>query len=324
MNDSAYVNAVRNSDRQNARDEGFAAIRRIAAASTDMRFLKLYNDNAEFRNGLRNDVLAAAYKEVSERPAVLQPQEPTASAYGVGDFVWLDGQEFKITDLQRGYVELLPPEMTYPIYRTERRADFERLLRRDERNRHITDYLEQNAAEHSAVATVPSEEPALSDEPVRSDEPVQPEEPVPSDEAKPKYRESKRLNVLCKEAIEQTVRDNYRDNRLDADAVWRDVTAQFGAERTAFVLAMTVREKDFDGRFSRENKAWAKTQPLPPDPEHQGLYCSYVVDKAHPVLTDALVTHVRRELERKPSVMEKLQSAETPPKSAMKVSVPEL
>lgn len=139
-----------------------------------------------------------------------------------------------------------------------------------------------------------------------------------------KYRESKRLNMLCKEAIEQSIMDNYRDNRLDADAVWRDVTAQFGAERTAFVLAMTVREKDFDGRFSRENKAWAKSQPLPPDPEHRGLYCSYVVDKAHPILTDALVTHARRELERKPSVKEKLQSAETPPKSAMKVSVPEL
>ena len=145
VNDSAYVNAVRNSDRQNARDEGFAAIRRIAAESTDMRFLKLYHDNAEFRNGLRNDVLAAAYKEVSEHPAVLQSQEPTASAYGVGDFVWLDGQEFKITDLQRSYVELLPPEPPYPIYRTERRADFERLLRRDERNRHITDRL---SAEH--------------------------------------------------------------------------------------------------------------------------------------------------------------------------------
>ena len=169
-NDSAYVNAVRNSDRQNAIDEGFAAIRRIAAASTDMRFLKLYNDNAEFRNGLRNDVLAAAYKEVSEHPAVLQPQEPTASAYGVGDFVWLDGREYTITDLQRGYVELLPPEMTYPIYRTERRADFERMLRRDERNRHITDYLVQE--------TLPSEVPATSDKP------VQPEEPVPSSKAK--------------------------------------------------------------------------------------------------------------------------------------------
>ena len=145
VNDSAYVNAVRNSDSQNAIDEGFNAIRRIAAESTDMRFQKLYHDNAEFRNSLRNDVLAAAYKEVSERTAVLQPREPTASAYGVGDFVWLDGREYTITDLQRGYVELLPHELTYPIYRTERRADFERLLRRDERNRHITDRL---SAEH--------------------------------------------------------------------------------------------------------------------------------------------------------------------------------
>ena len=169
-NDSAYVNAVRNSDSQNALDEGIAAIRRIAAASEDMRFLKLYHDNAEFRNGLRNDVLAAAYKEVSERPAVLQPREPTASAYGVGDFVWLDGREFKITDLQRSYVELLPPELPYPIYRTERRADFERMLRRDERNRHITDYLVQE--------TLPSEVHATSDKP------VQPKEPVPSSKAK--------------------------------------------------------------------------------------------------------------------------------------------
>ena len=139
-----------------------------------------------------------------------------------------------------------------------------------------------------------------------------------------KYRESKRLNVLCKEAIEQSIRDNYRDNRLDADAVWRDVTAQFGSKRAAFVLAMTVREKDYDGRFSRENKAWAKSQPLPPDPERRGLYCSYVVDKAHPILTDALITHARRELERKPSVMEKLQSAEMPLRTAAKAAVPEL
>ena len=99
---------------------------------------------------------------------------------------------------------------------------------------------------------------------------------------------------------------------------------RFGSKRAAFVLAMTVREKDYDGRFSRENKAWATTQPLPPDPEHHGLYCSYVVDKAHPVLTDALVTHARRELERKPSVKEKLQSAETPTRSAAKAAVPEL
>lgn len=92
-NDSAYVNAVRNSDSQNARDEGFAAIRRIAAESTDIHFLKLYNDNAEFRNGLRNDVLAAAYKEMSERGNVGVEQsetshEPTPVVYIPVDGEW--------------------------------------------------------------------------------------------------------------------------------------------------------------------------------------------------------------------------------------------
>ena len=93
VNDSAYVNAVRNSDRQNALDEGFTAIRRIAAESTDMRFLKLYHDNAEFRNCLRNDVLAAAYKEVSERGNVEVEQsdtshEPTPVVYIPVDGEW--------------------------------------------------------------------------------------------------------------------------------------------------------------------------------------------------------------------------------------------
>ena len=93
VNDSAYVNAVRNSDSQNAIDEGFAAIRRIAAASTDIRFQKLYHDNAEFRNGLRNDVLTAAYKEVSERGNVYVEQsepshEPTPVVYIPVDGEW--------------------------------------------------------------------------------------------------------------------------------------------------------------------------------------------------------------------------------------------
>lgn len=92
-NDSAYINAVRNSDRQNALAEGFAAIRRIAAESADMRFQKLYHDNAEFRNGLRNDVLAAAYKEVSERGNVGVEQsetshEPTPVVYIPVDGEW--------------------------------------------------------------------------------------------------------------------------------------------------------------------------------------------------------------------------------------------
>jgi N12 class adenine-specific DNA methylase/adenine-specific DNA methylase len=79
--------------------------------------------------------------EFDDTPVNIQPREAMASAYGVGDFVWYEGREYQITDLQRGYVELLPPELPIPVYRTERRADFERGLLADERNRYITDYL---------------------------------------------------------------------------------------------------------------------------------------------------------------------------------------
>ena len=91
-NDSAYINAVRNSDRQNALAEGFAAIRRIAAASTDIRFQKLYHDNAEFRNGLRNDVLAAAYKEVSVRGNVAVEQSEPSHEQTPVVYIPVDGE----------------------------------------------------------------------------------------------------------------------------------------------------------------------------------------------------------------------------------------
>ena len=98
--------------------------------------------------------VAADAAPSADEPAVIPSRDPMASAYGVGDFVWLDGREYQITDLQRGYVELLPPELAYPVYRTESRADFERLLRRDERNRYITDYIEQDATPGDAKAAV--------------------------------------------------------------------------------------------------------------------------------------------------------------------------
>ena len=98
--------------------------------------------------------VAADAAPSADEPAVIPPRDPMASAYGVGDFVWLDGREYQITDLQRQHVELLPPELPIPIYRTESRADFARLLRRDERNRYITDYLEQDATPGDAKAAV--------------------------------------------------------------------------------------------------------------------------------------------------------------------------
>ena len=70
-----------------------------------------------------------------------KPRDPLSSAYGAGDFVYLEDKEYKITSLERGQVELLDPTLAYPVYRTETRANFERLLRQDQRNGAITEFL---------------------------------------------------------------------------------------------------------------------------------------------------------------------------------------
>ncbi len=76
----------------------------------------------------------------ADEPGTL-PRNPLASAYGVGDFVFLENTEYRITDLQRGYVQLNDPALAYPIYRTESKEQFERAIRQDPRNSAITDYL---------------------------------------------------------------------------------------------------------------------------------------------------------------------------------------
>jgi len=129
----------------------------------------------------------------------------------------------------------------------------------------------------------------------------------------PLYRESYQANVACKEAIEKAINANYGDNRLNTQAVMETVSAEFSTERIQYVLANTVQQKDWDGRISQANKAWAQTVPVTPNPDSWGgdRNCYFVVDQAHTGLTDLFVTHFRRELEKapkekKPSVLEKL------------------
>ena len=163
----SYANAVMNSDAENAALTGERVLREFVADSEDREFQRAYYDNPNLRKEITHAALDAAYHDLSEPPAEdepelddtpvnIQPREPMASAYGVGDFVWFEGREYQITNLQRGYVELLPPGMAIPVFRTESRADFERGLRSDERNRYITDYLtaELNDDAHEYVWSV--------------------------------------------------------------------------------------------------------------------------------------------------------------------------
>ena len=126
------------------------------------------------------------------------------------------------------------------------------------------------------------------------------------------YRASYRANMDCRKALESAIHENYRDNCLNSGAILRQVRESFSDDRIRHVLAVTVREKDWDGRIDSRNKAWAKTVPIPEDKDGFGSdrRCYYVIDQAHPGLVDLLVTAFRKEetQQKKPSILEKLQT----------------
>ena len=70
--------------------------------------------------------------------------DPAAPVYHEGDTVYLDNQEYQVTELRADTVQLLPSGMAYPIFRAESRERFETLLREDARNEAITEFLPIN------------------------------------------------------------------------------------------------------------------------------------------------------------------------------------
>lgn len=133
----------------------------------------------------------------------------------------------------------------------------------------------------------------------------------------PAYRASMNANTACKEAIESAIREHYRDNCLDVSAV-QNVMQEFGCQRVAHVLAVTVKAKDWDARFSPENRAWAATIPTPPnlDPWGDDRNRCFVVN-SHSGLANLFLSQFRttQERDRKPSVMQQLKPVQHTPKT---------
>ena len=98
-------------------------------------------------------------------------------------------------------------------------------------------------------------------------------------------------SIACRNAIELAIKENYSGFSLNTAKVIREVAPMFDIERVLFVLANTVRHKDWDGRISEDNKEWAKTVPAVADERHS---IDIIADGVHPVLLDALVNTARK------------------------------
>ena len=100
------------------------------------------------------------------------------------------------------------------------------------------------------------------------------------------WRESYRENCDCARAIECAIRDHYSDNCLH-DCI-QPLIEEYGFNRVNLVLANTVQYHHEDGRFSEDNKRWARSFHIPRD----DVRWHFSVE-SHPGLTNLLINQAR-------------------------------
>lgn len=74
------------------------------------------------------------------------------------------------------------------------------------------------------------------------------------------YRDSHRENCTCSKAIDKAIANNYNDNRLDTKSALESVMQEYPLDRIAHVTATRVVASDWDGRFYKKTKDWAKNE----------------------------------------------------------------
>lgn len=109
------------------------------------------------------------------------------------------------------------------------------------------------------------------------------------------YLDSRKLNIDCKKAIEDTIKEHFDGMRLSLEDSG-GVLEQFGMERVSYVLANTLRHLSEDGRFSRDNRVWADGIEVTEN-IHRGMDMNldYLVN-SHPAVLDGYIHLVRGEI----------------------------
>lgn len=109
------------------------------------------------------------------------------------------------------------------------------------------------------------------------------------------WRDSRRENISCKNATEEAIRRDFDGMHLSASCA-ESVIAEYGFKRVNWVLANTVQQKEWDRRFSHDNKLWAKGTYIPSDMDSftgNSRNLDFVVD-SHPAVLDGFINQYRR------------------------------
>ena len=120
------------------------------------------------------------------------------------------------------------------------------------------------------------------------------------------YHRSHELNNACREEMDKAISENFDGMRLK-EGFERELMERYGRERVEYVLATTVKENAWDGRYSRENMEWADSIPVSESESERIACCLH----SHPAVIDGLIRRIRRNEHAKQQEKEEEDLAES-------------
>lgn len=100
-------------------------------------------------------------------------------------------------------------------------------------------------------------------------------------------------DCYCKMAIDEAIRRNYDGSHLYMAGIMR-VVGEYGLDRVERLLANKIRQSPKDGRFSGENREWAKTVPVP-----ESIFNGYDLWKEQVLSSDSGLVNIAVNIVRK-------------------------
>ena len=102
------------------------------------------------------------------------------------------------------------------------------------------------------------------------------------------WRESRDENIRCRDFLDEQVREKFDGFRLP-DECTENAIKEFGYDRTMWVIANTILERKGDGRFSEQNRKWAKCLNISQDRHNYEFALN-----SHSYIVDGLASDVRK------------------------------
>ena len=110
--------------------------------------------------------------------------------------------------------------------------------------------------------------------------------------------------IACKDAIERKIAEKFDGYRLPKETA-EEVIKEYGSERVSHVLANSVMHLSNDGRFSSDNKEWAKSL----EPHAMWENRDFIVT-SHPSVLNGFINQTRRYMEQEKELAAEREQAE--------------